>query len=253
MSGDKRGLKLMLACTATCIAIMASAQETVSLGVTGIQRFEIPPAGGVNFIGFNFTSTEPLYLEDVFGTNQLTQSFLPTMADRVYLWNGSTYDIFFQKTDGLFYNGANISEQKTAEVKPGTALFIQSPSASTDTNTIWISGSVSMTPFESQVYEGLVAIANPYPTAMELNSTNFDWSAATSGILPTLADNVYIWNPNKETGPGYDVYFLKPDGKWYEGKSPFPLGNPVIPVGGGAFYQAKNSFTNDVVRPFPEL
>ena len=238
---------------------LASAQEVVTLGTFGFQKVNIPPARGVNLIGFSFSSSEPIYLEDVFGTDQLTQTaLLPTQADNIYIWNPNKvptpgYDIFFQKTNGSFYDGGNpFGDPVTAEIYPGTALFLQSPASAVSTNVITLSGSVLMTDFESQSYDGLVTIANPYPVEMDLNSTDFDWSDATSGFLPTLADNVYIWNPEKVPNPGYDTYFLKStDGKWHEAGSPFPLGQAIIPAGGGAFYQAKNSFSNDVVRPFP--
>jgi hypothetical protein len=234
---------------------IASAQSSVTLGTFGFQQVDIPPAGGVNLVGFSFSSSSPLYLADVFGADQLTQStLLPTLADLIYIWNGASYDIYFQKTDGLFYDGSDpFGAPTTTEIQTGTAIFLQSPSGAVQTNTITLSGTVLMTDSESQVYDGLITIANPYPSEMDLNSTNFNWSAATSGFLPTLADNVFIWNPNKTGGAGYDVYFLKSDGKWYEGVSPFPLGNAVIPAGGGAFYQARNSFTNELVRPFPSL
>jgi len=231
------------------------AQSGATIGVFGVSRISIPPAGGVNLVGFSFSSSSSLFLEDVFGTNQLTQTtLLPTFADLVYIWNGSTYDIYFQKTNGQFYDGANpFGAPKTTQISSGTAVFLQSPSSATLTNYIYFSGDVLVTDFEGQSYSNLTTIANPYPTDLDLNGTNVDWSAATSGFLPTQADNVFIWNPDKAGGPGYDVYFLKSDLKWYEATLPFPLGNPVIPSGGGAFYQAKNSFTNAINRPFGEL
>ena len=234
------------------LGAFAHAQDIVTLGMFGFQRVSIPPAGGVNLVGFNFSSNQPIYLEDVFGTNQLVQSAaLPTLADNIYIWNGATYDIYFQKTNGLFYDGANpFGASVDVEIQPGAALFLQSPQSSSTTNVITLSGSVLLDASAAQGYAGLVTIANPYPSDLDLNSTNYDWSAASAGILPTLSDNVYIWNPAKAGGAGYDVFFLKTDGKWHEATGGFALGNAVIPAGGGAFYQAKGTFTNEVVRPF---
>lgn len=244
--------KAIIACIG--IAAAVSAQDGTTMGIVGVTRVSIPPAGGFNLVGFSFSSSTPLYLEDVFGTSQLTQGILPTLADRVYLWNGAQYEIYFQKADGLFYDGKNpFSDPKTTEVLPGTALFLQSPQSATETNFIFFSGDVLVTDSEFQSYSNLVMIANPYPTDLDLNSTNLDWSAASSGTLPTLADRIYIWNPQKSPTPGYDIYFLKPDGIWYEALMPFPLGDAVIPAGGGAFYQARQAFTNEVVRPFSAL
>ena len=244
----KKGITVGLCCVATIV----SAQEVVTLGTFGFQKVDIPPAGGVNLVGFNFTSDQTLYLEDVFGTNQLTQGFLPSLADNIYVWNGSSYDTYFQKSDGNFYDVANPSTQATTEIVSGMAMFLQSPSGASATNAITLSGSVLMTDSEQQINNnGLLTFSNPYPTPLDLNGTNVDWSEATQGFLPTLADNVYIWNPEKTGGPGYESFFIKTDGKWYESDSPSTLGNAVLPAGGGAFYDAKNTFTNEIIRPFP--
>lgn len=233
-----------------CIVSVASAQSVTS-GIFGFTKVDIPPAGGVNLVGFNFGFSQPLYLEDVFGTTQLVQGNLPTLADKVYIWNGASYNIYFQKSDGLFYDySIPFGSPITEEVTSGTAIFIQSSSGTSVTNTITLSGSVLMTDSEEQVNGGLLTFANPYPTALDLNGTNCDWSDATKGFLPTLADVVYIWNPEKAGGSGYDSFFIKTDGKWYEYSSPSTLGNAIVPSGGGAFYSAKNVFTNEIVRPF---
>ena len=229
---------------------LASAQEVVTLGTFGFQKVNIPPAGGVNLVGFSFTSSDPLYLEDVFGADQLTQGFLPSLADKVYVWNGASYNTYFQKSNGTFYSLSSPGTPATEEVVSGMAMFLQSPSGASATNTITLSGSVLMTDSEIQINDGLVAISNPYPTPLDLNGTNCDWSAATKGFLPSLADTVYIWNPEKSGGAGYDSFFIKANEKWYELSSPSTLGQAIIPAGGGAFYDANNLFTNEIVRPF---
>ncbi len=242
----KRGIAVGLCCAAT----VASAQEVVTLGTFGFQKVDIPPAGGVNLVGFNFTSDTPVYLEDVFGTNQLTQSNLPTLADKVYIWNGTSYDIYFQKADGSFYDVNSPSTPATTEIVSGMAMFLQSRSSASATNTITLSGAVLMTDSETNAIDGLITFSNPYPTPLDLNGTNVDWSGATKSSLPTLADKTYIWNPQKAGGAGYDSFFIKSDGKWYEVDSPSTLGQAVMPSGGGAFYSAKNAFTNEIIRPF---
>ena len=243
-------LKKGIAISLCCVASIVSAQEVVTLGTVGFQKVNIPPAGEANLVGFNFTSDQSLYLEDVFGTNQLTQGFLPSLADTVYIWSGTQYDSFFQKTDGVFYNVNSPSTPATAEIASGMAIFLQSPAGSSSTNTITLSGAVLMTDSETNTVAGLITFSNPYPTSLDLNGTNTDWSGATTGFLPSLADNVHIWNPQKSGGAGYDSFFIKSDGKWYELDSPSTIGQAIIPPGGGAFYDAKNTFTNEIVRPF---
>ncbi len=242
-------LRSRLAIGLCCVASIVSAQEVVTLGTFGYQKVDIPPAGGVNLVGFSFTSDQPLYLEDVFGIDQLKQGFLPSLADTVYIWNGSSYNTYFQKSDGLFYS-LSTGTPATEEVVSGMSMFLQSPSGASTTNVITLSGSVLMTDSEEQINDGLITFANPYPTPLDLNGTNCDWSGATTGFLPSLADTVYIWNPEKAGGAGYDSFFIKTDEQWYD-LSSGTLGQAIIPAGGGAFYDAKNTFTNDVIRPFP--
>ena len=82
-----------------------------------------------------------------------------------------------------------------------------------------------------------------------LNDTNITWiadGATGHATNPTRADTVYVWN-----GAGYDSYYLKPDGKWYYVVGGAYASNAVIQVGAGAWYKARNAFTNSLVRPYP--
>ncbi len=228
------------------IASAASAQESVTLGVFGYQRIEIPPAGGVNLIGYNFTSETPLTLLDIFGTNQLVQSSRSRNADRIFVWNGSAYDNFFQKTDGLFYDILYPSIPTNVVIPNGCAMFLQSADNSSLTNVITISGTVLMTTFEEQVYQtGFVTLANPYPTDINFNSTNFNWSAATANNRSRNADKIYIWN--QDSG-GYEAFYLNGSRVW----TPLiaTILDPVLPNGAGAFYEAQGTFTNNIMREF---
>ena len=80
---------------------------------------------------------------------------------------------------------------------------------------------------------------------MDLNSTNVDWSVATANDRSRNADKVYIWNSlNSE----YDSFYLDESRVWQPLVSAVP--DPIVPFGGGAFYEAKNSFSNDIFRTF---
>lgn len=229
-----------------CMASVASAQTVVS-DVVGFQKVEIPPAGGVSLIGFSFTSDQPLYLDDVFGTNQLVRNNRSRNADKIYIWNGTVYDNFFQKDDGFFYDVLDSSgDPVVVEIESGTAMFIQSPSSAVDTNTISLSGVVLMTNSVPQEYAGLIAIANPYPTDLDLNSIDFDWSTATANSRSRNADKVYIWNADSV---GYDSFYLDENEVW-QAVLAETTSDPIIPAGGGAFYEAKNSFSNEIFKTF---
>ena len=240
----KRATKIGFAAMILGAAAVASAQDTVTIDVFGYQKVDIPPAGGVNLVGFSFTSDQTVYLVDVFGTNQLTQSTRSRNADKVYVWNGSSYDTFFQKPDGVFYDVYSGSAA-TAEVAPGAALFLQSPLSASTTNVVTLSGAVLLSDSEQVAYQGLLTLANPYPADLDLNGTNVDWSAATASNRSRNADKMYIWNPGTAQ---YDSFYLDASRVWQPLIS--SVQSAVLPAGGGAFYDAKNSFTNSVVRPF---
>lgn len=233
-----------------------SAPTTASLGIYGFVKVYIPPAGGVNLIGFNFISDEPQYLSDVFPDNSLRKDSVSAEADAIYLWDegAQAYNSFFQKPDGLFYSVEDPDGSAVQmEVKQGAAMFLRSPATAQTTNTICFSGTVSLADTKSVPYTQTVVFANPYPYNANLNSALFDWFGATEGELPTLADQVHIWDPNKAGGPGYRNFFLKNVGGtnlWHDGTSPFAQADPILPVGGGAVYSAIGSFTNVIVRPF---
>jgi hypothetical protein len=238
--------KSLTAIAIVCVGIGAYAQIAKD-NIVGYEKVEIPGAGGVNLVGFNFGGAALPSLEDVFGDDQLTQTTgNPLNADRLYIWNGSSYDSYFQKTDGFFYDVMG-ETQKTAQVTAGTAIFIKSPGTA-PSKFILLSGAVLTSAAEGGSYDGLRAFANPYATDLDLNNADLDWSAATSTsseYLPALADNIFIWNPATSE---YDLHYLQSDGKWYAW--PSRVQGAVLPAGVGAFYRARQAFTNSIVRPF---
>ena len=228
----------------------------VSLGIGGAQRIVLPPAGGATLVGFHFSSPDGSSLEDVFGMDALTAADDPANADGVYLWDDGpqAFVKYFQKIDGFFYKASDPEgSQATMSLEAGDALFLRSPASSTETNSFYISGNVCVAEDATTTFSNRIVFANPYPVDLNLNSTGVDWSAATAGELPTLADRVHIWNPDKAGGPGFNHYFLKTVGGsnlWHSCVSPFPVEDPVLPAGGGAIYTAVPSFSHQIVRPF---
>jgi hypothetical protein len=93
-------------------------------------------------------------------------------------------------------------------------------------------------------------IANPYSAPLDMNGTNVDWvgDGAIAGPAAPAADTAYIWN-----GSAYISLFLRStDSNWHYSSPPYALAtNAVIPVGGAAWYSAKQQFTNSMVRPYP--
>lgn len=238
------------------VGLVSAASIGSSCMVYGFGTVDILPQGEVKLVGFNFETASGVTLEELFADSSLVQNDDPAQADAIFLWNPETevYDQFFQKTDGRFYDAADpTGTVASVSIATGEAFFFRSPAASTTTNQLYLSGTVSLENEASDIYSNRTVIANLYPTDLNLNSTNCDWSAATPGNLPTLADQVHVWNPEKAGGPGYENYFLKDVGGtnvWHSGVSPFPAADPIIPIGCGAIYEARGTFTNSIVRPF---
>lgn len=139
---------------------IASAQSVVTRGTFGFQQVDIPPAGGVNLGGFNFSSSDPIYLEDAFGTDQLTLTN-PAPYDAALM---STKNGFELGGPGLFYlitppgdvpEGWNGLSVKTiicsAPVKSNTTLYAK---FTLRTDLIWDTG---LTPSPMDYNEGTVS------------------------------------------------------------------------------------------------
>jgi hypothetical protein len=254
---------MALTACAALTAGMTFAQEeptAVSSTVVGIVKVQVPPAGGMVMAGFNFkpANGESASLTEVFGTDQLVKANLPTQATKIYIWDpnkagGPGYHSYYQRLDGQFFNAGTLQASE-GRIRSGEGFWIQSPSGGS-AQVIHLKGEVIFDDaIERPTPQGLLMIGNPYATALDLNDEKINWLAdgyrATSNNLPTLADTVFIWN-----GKGnYKTYYLRDTGKWHHTTSPFALASDaIIPVGGAAWYSAKNPFVNLLVRPYPSL
>jgi hypothetical protein len=259
MKMKKTSVLVAVAAIAMTGAVALAQTNVYSRNAVGAVRIEVPPAGQFVMAGFSFKpiGADTITLKDLLGTNQLVKgTTLPTFATRVYIWDpslggGGGYLAVFQKADGNFYKTAQTSVQTNPVITTGQAFWIQSPNNSATSMPIFIMGEVLSSNDTDRIHTaGFLMIANPFSAPMNLNDTNINWiadGAKGHASLPTLADNVYVWN-----GVGYDRFWLKPDGKWYSTLPGYPLAtNAIIPVGAGAWYSAKQQFTNSLVRPYP--
>lgn len=249
-----KGIGLSLVMGFWCLFVTA---ETTVLGTYGFVQIELPASGGVNLVGFNFgTGSNGQALEEIFHSGALEQGSSPELADKVYVWDdvSQAYVAYFQQPDGQFYVVSDPSGPAVSvTIQNGDALFLKSADDASSAKQLVLLGSVSMSASTTVSYADTVVFANPYPTTANLNHGDFDWSAATSGPLPPQADQIHIWNPAKVGGAGYQSYFLKSVNGvklWHSSKAPYALTDPILPVGGGAYYSARASFTNSIIRPF---
>ena len=240
--------------TLAALCAMASAASAASTMMFGYVNVDIPASGGANLVGYAFSNGTAQTLEEALANAALLESTDPAQADLVYAWDDAaeSYVACFRKPDGFFYLRDTPATRATGiTVSEGDALFLKSPASAASAHAVALAGAVSIANEQARGLDGQTAIANPYPCALALN--DLDWSAATAGDLPTLADQIHIWSPTKSGGPGFENYFLKSAGgtnAWYSGEAPFAEADPVLPAGGGALYQAVTPFTNSIVRPF---
>jgi len=222
-------------------------QTVLSKNAVGYVKVSIPPAGAYNLVAFNFRAVGggDMTLEDVFGTDQLTQGVVPTLADQVSFWNGATYDTYFQKADTKFYNVLNIAVPVNPVVAQGTPFWLKSATTATTTNEVYLMGEVVGAANASQdLATGLNHLNSPFAADLVITNNDYQNEGGTGGIVPPLADQLSIWN-----GVGYNNYYLKQDGSWGDSITLQPA-SPVIPVGVGAWYNSKADFTTTLDRPY---
>jgi hypothetical protein len=254
----KTSVLVAVAAVAMTGAVALAQTNVYSRNAVGAVRIEVPPAGQFVMAGFSFKpiGADTITLKDLLGTNQLVRHSAPTFASRIYIWDpsiggGGGYVSVFQKADGDFYLMGFPTVTTNPLIRTGQGFWIQSPNNAATSMPVFIMGEVLSSNETDRVHTtGFMMIANPYSAPLDINSTSLNWVAdgATPGVIPTVADNIYIWN-----GVGYDSCFLRTaDQKWHYSASPYALAtNAVIPVGGAAWYSARSTFTNSLVRPYP--
>ena len=240
----------VLLVAAAFIVPVVHGQTVLSKNAVGYVKVSIPPGGNFNLVAFNFRAVGggDMTIEELFGTDQLTQGVVPTLADLISFWNGATYDSYFQKADGKFYSAADpFGASVNPTVTAGQPFWVQSPSTAVTTNEVYLMGEVVGAASATQTLQTSLNHLNS-PFAADLVMTNNDYLAegGTGGLVPTLADVLSVWN-----GTGYTVSFLKSSGAWGDANDPFGADvSPVVPVGVGAWYDAKAQFDTTLDRPY---
>lgn len=233
-----------------------------SANVVGYARVTVPGDGGAVLVGLNFRrpgGDTPWTVSAVFGADQLERGDDPLLADTVFVWDPSrnggrgAYDAAFQRSDGVFCS-VDTLDPFDPEVAAGGAVFVRSRPGSAGRRIV-VAGEVAVEAERSIAFPaGLRLFANPYAAPLDLNrNVGAEWSDAAAGPLPTLADNVFIWNPGKAARGGFDAYYLDQATRtWLRSDDLGGVaGEAVIPVGGGAVYSARGSFVNVFSRPYP--
>jgi hypothetical protein len=222
--------------------VVANADSVEIQNIVGMQNLEIV-AENFNMIGINWEAPDggALDIYEVLDTSVLTGGPTLADADNIYIWDAVTdqYETYFLGPDGYWYEPASPPAKLDArEMKRGTALWLLTRG---DTNVIsTVAGQVPMdTPTNMWVRANTFNMVGSSYTADLILNSGFDWLAAGAQGGPTLADadNIYIWNAHTSM---YEVYFLGPDGNWYEPTSPPSIAvGAKITMGKGAWYLSK--------------
>jgi len=234
---------------------LADSNTVASANVLGYTKIIDPASNKMALVAapFNCGTGTVSSLGDIFGTNQLRQSFLSSRCDQIFTWDvvQQSYVRYVQKTNGFFYFYTNFSG---AAVNPvisrGQALWIKAPAtayAPTE-RTILISGNV---PNDSAYTNSITGnsgnpmnfIANPYPVEVEVSSLINTNDGARGHFLSSKTDRIMLWDSEAQQ---YVYLSLKtPTNRWYYYTNWSASSAPVINIrpGQGFWYRTTNAFT----------
>ncbi|MFA6172464.1 MAG: hypothetical protein WC701_02165 [Kiritimatiellales bacterium] len=250
----KRMVAILIAGAAFSAASYAQTNTVSSANVVGYIQVVDPASNRLVLISapFNSGTGTVSTLLDIFGTNQLRQSFLPTRCDQVITWDvvQQRYVRYVQKTNSLFYFSTNFTGSAVnPTITRGQALWLQAPAAAyaPTSRVIYISGDVPNDSSYTNSIAGnagnpLSFIANPYPVEVNINSLINTNDGAKGSFLPTRADKIMIWDSSAQQ---YVRLALKtPANKWYYSTNFSAVVEPVIIIqpGQGFWYQTTNAF-----------
>ncbi len=224
-----------------------------SANIVGYVQTELPPSGHLVLVGSSFDGTnDNPTLISIFGTNQLTQSFIPGLCDQVYLWDTQTQEyisVAQKSADHNFYYLTNWTGNtcNDLDIPLGSALWVKSFGSSISTNTLSISGDVPMYGSITNIVSGdagrpLAFICNPYPTAKNINDLINTSDGATASFIPALADAIYLWDKGNQA---YVSIGLKnSDNMWHYATNWSGAAVSIdVEVGEGFWYGALNTFS----------
>ncbi len=210
-------MKLLASTLALLLAFSTAfaGQKVGSANIMGYAKKAIP-SDEYTLLGVNF-GDENQTLLDVMGTNQLIGSSDFTTADRIVVFDRTSYvynNYALKTPQNEFYPCNTVMEWYTSPatnpiIPVGSAFWILPASGSSGTNTIMLSGDVITAPTSTvDIVAGYQMMS--YPISSETTLGTMSISNLTQNADFTAADVIMIWN-----GGSYSKYGLKNDGKWY--------------------------------------
>ena len=167
------------------------------------------------------------------------------VADNVLLWNGVTWDTFYNNGTNWKKSG-NLSNQNNVVIYPDDGLFISHKGLSATSLTIM--GTVPSTTELSELdgSAGATFLGNRFPVDTTLLSlglqTTPNW---TNGASAGVADNVLLWN-----GTTWDVYYYNGT-NWKKSGSLANQNTTVIPTSTAPFITRKDAGSSVLTQVLP--
>ncbi len=156
------------------------------------------------------------------------------VADNVFLWNGKSWDTYFNNGTNWKKTGS-LGNQNPTIIYPDEGIFISRRNTSTGVS-VTVMGTVPTTKEQTDLAahdsngHGSTFIANRFPVDMQLSAIGLQNTANwKSGATFDVADNVFAWN-----GHAWDTYFYNGT-NWKKTGSLGIQDTTVIPAGTALF------------------
>jgi hypothetical protein len=220
-----------------CMAMMvhAATNEVTSVNVVGYNKVTVPADGGFELMSIQFDAFDPTLL-GVFGTNQLTKSFISGFADVLWLYDPATgFSKYYQNTDNQFYDPDG--NATNPPVMAGMGMWIQR-APNQPTSEVVVAGEVVDVATQSvDVVEGFQLLAYPYSSEVELNDLDMANDGATASFISGLADVIWLYSDGS-----FVKYWLQ-DGVGWVKLGEGAATTDVLPMGDAFWYDARAGFT----------
>ena len=265
--------KTLVIAAALIVSASAFAQTVSSANVVGYSQVELVPGYSVIHVPF-IDGANPLDIQDVMNTSNLTQAASSLSSDKILFWDnvGLKYDVYWL-SNGV--DGKDVDPLKEGKwidkatdlvasnsVAPSTGFFFQRAGSTSVTNlfsgdvVIAETGTNSIT-----LLEGFSVVANPFSSEFGLNSSITNW--VTQGSIAAASslssDKILFWD---NVGLKYDTYWLSngvdgkdvdplKEGKWIDKATDLVASN-TIPLNTGFFYQRVSAptLTIEIDQPY---
>jgi hypothetical protein len=216
-----------------------------SENVAGVYTKTLPGSGALIAVSVAVDPFDPAdaTLEGVLGTDQLRAEVdLLSKPDKVYIWNGSGYNIYWLAGDPAFWKDATGPTNPPLET--GSAFWVKSHPQQTEPLEITITGqAIEASSVTTPIAPGLQMISYAFSSDVGVNDTTFieDGAAKEEGLL-AQPDKLYLWD---NVNGGYTILKVPGGADYWEViGGPGGAADEVISLGDGFWYSSQtNSYS----------